>query len=187
MDMQGIVDLSRQLSYKTIEQVPDTILLKYSNINYKQLVRKIITEVDENFFYDVKMLWIECKYKADDKFTKLSANTLWSLQNSLVWYEDYQSTENPFYRIGENSVFIYPKPTEDVTGWLKLYGIKNAIELWISAAETDFIISKEYLHIIAYWNMKQNYYNEMNQMIKELEERNLSVEEIILPNLTELE
>jgi hypothetical protein len=31
--------------------------------------------------------------------------------------------------------------------------------------------------------MKQNYYDEMQQMIKELSDRNLSVEEIILPNL----
>ena len=228
MDMQDIVDLSRRLSYRTQAQVPDDVLVEYSNINYKQLVRKIITEINENFFYDerttdlvenqteyhmpsalstsqwaLKMLSVECKYKATDKYIKLTSNTLWSLPKAIEYYKTEQPATNPFYRIAENSLFIYPTPTIDVVEWLRLFWIKNAINLAIDAEEWDFIIPKEYLHLIAYgniyhiyladWeiqkaqNMKQNYYDEMQQMIKELSDRNLSVEEIILPNLRWLE
>jgi len=50
--MQDIIDLSRNLTYKTSDQVSDTNLIKYTNINYRQLVRKIINDVNEDFFYE---------------------------------------------------------------------------------------------------------------------------------------
>lgn len=227
--MQDIIDLSRNLTYKTSDQVSDTNLIKYTNINYRQLVRKIINDVNEDFFYEewttdlvwwqeeytlkqanstqqgsFKILWVSIKYSDDNEYyTKLEAQTIATLDKSISYYKTNQPKTEPFYRLAENSIFIYPTPLENLTEWLKLYWIKNAIDLDITATETDFIIPKEYLHVIAYGNMyhiyladweidkanvsKQNYYNEVNEMINELNERNLSATEIILPNLTNLE
>lgn len=229
MNMQDILDLSRNLTYKTSSQVPDDQLIQYSNINYKQLVRKIITDVNEDFFYEewttdlvswqeeyiipavsstnqwaFKLLWIEVKYSDDSQYyKKLTAETIASLGKSLWYYKTEQPTTEPFYRLAENSIFIYPTPTKDVTDWILLYWVKNAIDLETTAVEDDFILPKSYLHLIAYWNMyhiyianwelekanvaKQNFFNEVNEMISELNERNLSAEEITLPNLTHLE
>lgn len=228
MNMQDILNLSRTLTNKTKEQVPDDVLLKYTNIIYKELVRKIINGVNEDYFYDrwktdlisnqneyvlekvlsnnkwiLKLLWLSIKYNDNNSYyTKAKEINLSDMIKSEDYYIKNQPASNPLYRIADNSIFIYPAPTEEVQDWLKLHWIYNAVDLNISATEEDFIIPSSYLYLITLGNMyyiyisqwllneaslsKQNYLLEVNKMISELEERNLSPEEIILPNLTNL-
>lgn len=162
-----------------ITQLPDTIWLRYYNDARDELIDAIITE-KENYFYnsiitstviwqneyklpkrwDLATDWITIldwlqkikgvswKIKTTDiEFTILQPKTLENLDFDL---ESYDDTNNPFYLVQDNSIFIYPAPEE--VSELKIYGISYPKKLALTDNDT---LPDQYTKAIMYWIKKR--------------------------------
>ena len=131
--------------------MPDATLAIFANLAYHDLENVIVSQVNEDFFYQEwladtvvdqreytfpvkasttaglkKLLGVSVKYKTTDtEYQKLRESKLSNNDADLLYYLDNQPESDPFFIIGDNSVFLYPDPEEVVTGGLKLYGVSN--------------------------------------------------------------
>lgn len=146
-----------------IIQLPDTTWLRYYN-DARDEVIDAITKEKEDYFYNYvttstviweneykmpkrwdiasdwvtvldwlqKIKWVSWKIKTTDQdFTVLRPTTLENLDKDI---ESYDETQNPFYCVMDNSVFIYPAPTE--VSALKIYGIMYPKKLILTDNDT---------------------------------------------------
>jgi hypothetical protein len=64
-----------------------------------------------------KILGVSIKNSATDtQFLKLNEKTLSILDNDVAYYLDNQPNSEPFFITADKSIFVYPDPTESVTG-----------------------------------------------------------------------
>jgi hypothetical protein len=117
-------------------------------------------------------------------------------------YRNQQPTSTPMVKIADNSIWIYPVATENVTNGLKIYVIRDQIDLLISDTESDIKIPRQYHNFIAYglvqrvyqrrWLLNEAqaasvmYDKKRDEMIKELSNRNTGAVEWSLPPLNYL-
>ena len=52
MTVQEIIDLARTLTHTNSNQVPNDTAIKYLNIVYFKFANRIITEIDEDYFWE---------------------------------------------------------------------------------------------------------------------------------------
>jgi len=159
-----------------IAQLSDVVWLRYYNDWRDILIDKIIS-IKEDFFYNyitwniainqveytiplrwdldwagnpmwwlIKLKSLSRKFKTTDtEFSKIDGRVLENLENDL---ETYETLNEEFFTLSDNSVFLYPKPTESITWWLKMYGIIYPIKLAIWDTET--ILSQYKKAILVY-------------------------------------
>ena len=204
MQVNDIIALARTLTQTTTTQVGATQWLQFLNIVYRGLANRIVAEVDEGFFWDTfttdtvvdqneyplpiptstatwikKVTRVEVKYLSADSYkTLINADTIQNYDKSDVYTQENQSTQTPFFDLRDGSIFIYPKPTEAITGGLKVSGITTVIDLLAWWAETSVFPRnqdlRDFHHILAIW-MKQYIYafkwkeNAKNDAINEFE------------------
>jgi len=202
--VNDLITLSRTLTNTTSTQVSDADVLTYMNIVYHDLEEAIVAQVNEDYFYDYlttdsvidqseyqlktstatvewvkKLLWVSVKQKvADSVYIKYRLNDLWSLDRDLQYYEDNQSSWDPFFVIQEDSIFLFPTPDEVVTDWVKIHVIVNLVDLAAWWAETTVMIPRQWHHLIAIWvkqyiYMARNLINEKNDAKNEYETEKL--------------
>jgi len=70
------------------------------------------------------------------------------LEHDTDWYKVNQPKTNPFYYVQDNSVWIYPVATENVTDGLKINVIYQPNDLTISSAESEILITPRFHHVI---------------------------------------
>jgi hypothetical protein len=121
--------------------MPDATMAIFANVVYHDMENCIVSQVNEDFFYQEwladtvidqreytfpvkasttaglkKLLGVSVKYKTTDtEYQKLRESKLSNNSYDLAYYEDGQAATDPFFIIGDNSVFIYPDPEEVVT------------------------------------------------------------------------
>lgn len=225
MNVSSIYSLARILSYTSSSQTwvsDDATLQIFANLVYHDLENTIVSQVNEDFFYNewtdnivsgkreyllpikswtkawLKKLLSVSIYKTsnDVDYTKLEENRLTNLPYDVNKYDG----EQEFFYIADNSVFIYPTPTENITKGIKVYGVSNLwdIETWWD--ETTVKIPVEYHDLIAQWMTQYifqaqwktneslsalNTYNQKKQqMVWELTDRNAWTHTSELPNLS---
>lgn len=211
MNTQNLVDRARRLAYVDSTQYSDTVAIEDLNIIYHDIENTIITEVSEDFFWDYftadtviwqeeynlptwlsgnytslyKSLAISVKYSADTDYIKWERQYPYLLPQDLSHYKTNQPKSKPFYHISDKSYFIYPAPTEVVTGWIKIYWIKNLSDLTISSTANDIFagsIPTKFYNIISLWMLEFIYQarwmiNEANNArMRYLQERSKLVE-----------
>ena len=141
MDVSAIYTLARTLTYTDSTQMPDATMAIFANVVYHDMENCIVSQVNEDFFYQEwladtvidqreytfpvkasttaglkKLLGVSVKYKTTDtEYQKLRESKLANNSDDLAYYQDGQSATDPFFIIGDNSVFIYPDPKEVVT------------------------------------------------------------------------
>lgn len=114
-------------------------------------------------------------------------------------YRNDQPVQMPMYKISDNSIWLYPVATEYVANGMKIYTIRDQIDLTISSTESDIRLPRQYQNIIAHGmvpriyqrrgmiNEKNDsevaYDNKKDEMMKELSNRNVSPLEASLPPL----
>lgn len=129
--------------------------------------------------------------------------TLSNFDYDEQYYKDNRLTKRPMYRFYNDSVMIYPVPTEYVANWIKLEWIYNLPDLTTSSTEADIKIPKQYHDVLIYWLRRKAYehremFNEAwaayamyiqlrEQMINKMDWRDRSPLEERLPNLYHLE
>lgn len=159
-----------------IYQLPDTTWLRWYNDSRDELIDSIIEEKEDYFYtywdwvfviwqneynlpkrwdmssdvvpvaldWLVKLLWVSAKFKSTDTdFIKLEPHKLENLEYDI---SNYTSSSIPFYVVLDDSVFIYPTPTEETT--YRLHWIYYPKKLALSDNDTlqDFITKN-----IFYW------------------------------------
>jgi len=152
-----------------IIQMPDTTWLRYYNYARDRLIESIKKE-NEDYFYnyintstvvnqneyklpirwDLAQDWITIldwltnikavswKIKSTDtEYTVLKAKSLENLEKDI---ESYDTTTEPFFCLMDNSIFIYPAPTEATD--LKVYWTVHYKKVWLTDTErlTDIAI-----------------------------------------------
>ena len=122
-----------------------------------------------------KVKVVSIKYRnTDTDYIKLVPWNLHNLEKDLDWYKtNTPDTEwQAFYLIMENSLFIYPSPKEDVADWIKLYWIKDPIDLKITDEEADIPLPLEVQYLVPlamtyhYWKSLKRI-NEKNDALNE--------------------
>lgn len=228
MDVSAIYTLARTLTYTDSTQMPDATLAIFANIVYHDLENCIVSQVNEDFFYQEwladtvidqreytfpvksgttawmkKLLGVSVKYKSTDtEYQKLRESKLANNSDDLAYYQDGQPSTDPFFIIGDNSVFIYPDPEEVVTGGIKLYWVCNLGDIATSGTEVSVKIPIEHHEKIAIGMMQYiyqargllneaisalNLYNQKKiDIVNDLSDRNKSPVTSLLPNLTYL-
>lgn len=297
MNVQQIVNLSRQLAYTDSTQYTDAVAIEDFNNLYHDLENDIVRFVDEDYYYDIeysdlvanqieypyplstsgisgmkKMKWLSIKYMDDScrvssydnntkvveleqayswlvagmtvKFTNkewyvihtdtvatinvawlefvlttgsasLAAGNLLKYKDWIIYqrannvsldnfpmdegyYRDTQPQYMPMYKISDKSLRIYPVSPIDVVNGIKIYIIRDQIDLTISATESDINIPRQYHNFIAYWMVPRIYQRrwmanesdrtqavfdaKRDEMMKELSNRNISpVSTTLLP------
>ena len=162
-----LVDFRTDISCDTL-QLPDAVGLRYYNDSRDKVIDRI-TQEKEDYFYSYvylnttiwqneytlpkrwdlawdwitildwvqKIKWVSWKIKSTDtEYTKLRPTTIENLDYDI---ESYNETQNPFYLVQDNSIFIYPAPKEETE--LKIYAIMYPKKLTLSDNDTlpDYI------------------------------------------------
>lgn len=95
-----------------------------------------------------KIKWVSVKQKSTDtEFTKYTPTDFQNLDYDI---ESYKTTNNPFYCVLDNSIFIYPSPTE--VNDYRIYGIMMPKKLELTDDET---LPDHCTKAILYWIKKR--------------------------------
>jgi len=205
----------------------DASLLKYVNRRYHTIENQIKDLIAEDYFFNIyqsnlvswqneyslkssssteewmqKILSVEVKRSDEDEYrTKLS-------ESVIEWFsDDYMqanvSQKNWFYKIQDNSIFIYPTPTNTVTHWYQVKAIITNPDLtitdWESLIYPRHSELRQYHYIISMWviadirwidrkeaernNAEIRFENEILKMVKALWSRKYTSIEQKLPDL----
>lgn len=172
MNITQLINLTRLIADKAESEIDDDDLIVLLNICYQELIDTIVTEVGEHYFYDSftadlvadqneytlqeptgaiiginKILRIDVKKKNEENvWTKLHTKDSFSLDKPLSTYETGNSD---FFTVAENSIFVYPTPTEAVAGGLVIQAIKEPIDITDSFTEDDFVIPRKFIKSLA--------------------------------------
>lgn len=174
-----IITQARYLTSTDSNQLNEADGLFYANLVYKDIVSRINTIVNEDYFADIfttdiianqqeytlavagwsvwmdNIIGVAAKYSTDATvFTPMRQENIFNIQSSgydLSYFETNQSTWEPFYLLFDTGIFLYPTPTVSVTNGLRIYASKDAIDL---TANTAPILPEKYHYIIAI-GMKQ--------------------------------
>lgn len=215
---KGIVDTNNY---------PDSDWILDFNFVYQDLISEIITELDEDYFFNIakaptviwqeeyviKEVWSTTKYKvneinkvavkfssSDTQYTPCTRVNPNDLEHDTDWYKVNQPKTNPFYYVQDNSVWIYPVATENVTDGLKINVIYQPNDLTISSAESEILITPRFHHVIVSGIRPYIYQSRgkvleetdainkyevaKKNMITKMKNRNQWVIEVTYPNLT---
>lgn len=179
MNTQQIVDRARRLTHTNANNYVDSDAVEDLNLVYQEIIDSIVTEVDEDYFWDIwnfntvawqseyniSEIWVapnELDIKKINKvFVKYDTNVTLltqarflnpsSLQFVEEFYETNQPSSDPFFYFKDKSVFIYPAPSTSITEWGRLNLIHVPAELTISSTEDDVEIPFQYHKIISLW------------------------------------
>lgn len=177
MNVQQIIDRAIRLSHTDSDNYTNTMALEDLNLAYQELVDEIVSITKGDYFWDTgkttTAIW-QSEYVAEKlglepndldikkinkvfiKYTdgqeyptqlKYVAPTL--LEAHPDYYKDTQPTTDPFFYIQDNSIFIYPAPTEVVNWWLELFVIHKPADLAIDWEEADIEIPTQFHKVLS--------------------------------------
>ena len=226
MTVDQILNLTYSDTNTSTNQIDSSLVIGWMNISYHDLVETIKNEVDPNFFYDYfttdlvsgqneyvmqqptdiqvgmdKVSQIGIKYATtDNQFTLLHSEDASNFQKTPEWYETNQPKSSPLYMLRDDSIFIYPTPTTDVAGGLRVHGIYTPIDLVSGGAESTIKFDRQFHEGIAIGARRNIYarrsmpemetdainkFNEFkSRMVKSLRRRNSEPRKVQIPNLT---
>jgi len=185
MNVEEIVTNVRTMSWVDKNYYTDELAIAHFNFIYQDLTNEVITELNEDYYYDIaitdilkyinryniktflhngstrdinkiKNVWI--KYKATDKyFIKAERVNVANLEYWLDYYEKNQPKEKPFFYLSWNEISIYPTPTEDLIKGLKIEVIYQPLDLLITDTEDSIEIPKRFHRTIVSWMLPYVY------------------------------
>lgn len=230
MDVPTLITFTRDQWSVVSSNVDDTTLLRYLNIAYHNIENAIVDRVAEDYFWDTftfdtvadqneytmpinsstvtwikKISKVEIKWKAADSYSTLlrpdDVNNAWVVDGYLG---DKLNVANAFWQYRDDSIFIYPTPTESVTWGGIIYAVKALIDLTAAGAETTVFPNhsdlRQYHHLIGLgalpfvlrhryeWDPNmiisaENIYRvELQSMIDNLNSKYNKPQELVLPN-----
>ena len=149
------------------------------DIRYQELVDEIVSITKWDYFWDkwvtntviwqseyvaeklgiapndldikkINKVWI--KYTStQSKFTRAIYQNPWVLQEHPDYYATNQPTTDPFFYIQDNSIFLFPAPTEVVTWGLELFVLHKPASIDTSSLEDNIEIPTQFHKLISDW------------------------------------
>ena len=178
MTPSQIITMVRRQSWVPTAEIPDNVMYDYLNFVYKDMRSKIVN-TDKNYwrqkrttnivqnnneyplldviqspasFWQLSIERVSVKYDNTQQTYRLLWNRDWdNLEASTDFFEKNQSKLNPFYILSRNSIFLFPKPLNNVSNWLLLEWIVKPYDLTSSMAESDILIDAEFHSLMALW------------------------------------
>lgn len=225
-----ISDFRFDTAWTSTSQVSDAQALRLLNKSYRTFLNRIKSKVKEGFFYQEwyadtvqnqseyalpirtasvdwcdKLISVSVKYSSTDtEHTQLRADTIDNLTEDLSRYKTNQPKSDAFFIVNDLSYWIFPAPTEVVTEWIKLYGIKDPIELTLAWVEASVLIPIAFHDVLIkgmkYWfyssrwldyvwaknDAKAEFYQDMDTAISQLSDRIEKPMESYMPYLANL-
>lgn len=161
----------------TLAQVWATNALIFANITYHELEECIRNDIAEDYFYDYfttslvswqneyvfaeqsatlvginKIVSVGVKYSANDtEYKTIYPFSMGSFSNTDEYLQANQSSSTPIYTVKDNSIFIYPSPTENVTNGLRVHASVNLIDLLSWGAESTVKFPRNFHFVIGLW------------------------------------
>lgn len=176
MTPSEIIARARTLSGTDSTNYTDAQGIKDFNAVYQDLISDIITEIDEDYFWDKivtdsvasqneyviddtqtspnyrinQVNKVSVKYSDTDayytKATRVNPN---DFENDEDWYKTNQPKTNPVYYVADDSVFIFPQPDANVTAGIKMNVILQPVDLTINSTEADVVIAPRFHKVIS--------------------------------------
>ena len=98
----------------------------------------------------INKVWI--KYTStQSKFTRAVYQNPWVLEEHPDYYSVNQPTVEPFFYIQDNSIFLFPAPTEVVTWGLELFVIHKPVAITTATAEDIIELPVQFHKLISDW------------------------------------
>lgn len=233
MTVDNLIQFIRDQSSTVASNVDATTIVRYLNIAYHNVENAIADRVSESYFWDTfvadtvadqneysiqandattegikKIQRVEVKWKSTDWYnTLLRADTLDNYTNyteAEAYLQAKSSVKSAWWEYRDGSLFLYPVPTEAVTGWLKISAIVALVDLASGGAETTIFPRhselRQYHHVIWLgavpyvighryesdpWMVvasENRYRAELENMIRELNSKVSSSSELVLPS-----
>lgn len=194
-----IIAQIRDETNTTTDMIPDNTMYSQLNNYYYQVWSKVVS-LDRNYGrwsrtanvvkdvnqYDLKPVdnstpsyWqyriekVSIKIDPNDKvFTKLEKRDRDQLIKDESRYAKYQDEDKPFFILSDQSIFVYPTPTKNITDWLVLEWPKKPYALTSWMTENDILIPAERHYVLVkgmkvYVYTKRNLINEKNDALAE--------------------
>jgi len=225
MTPESILNKSRRLTYSNTNQYDNIVWIEDLNEVYQDIVTTITQKVNEDYFYDIftddlvsgqneyqfkipeatevwmnKLKELYIKYTADWDFKRAKNTSEATMEMTPDWYETNQSPETPLFTIADNSVFIYPKPSINVTGGIRASVTTIPKDLLIDDTEDKIKLQRQYHKVLVYGIIPYIYtqrgmlneaqlanwiYEQLkNDLVMKLSDRDLSPLETSLPDLS---
>lgn len=187
MNWQAIINYAMTLSAgATTSQLPTATAEIYLNEWYHKVKRAIIS-LKEEYFWDIikadttvvwqseytipawltgnykdleKTMRIAIKYTDTSDYIICDKQYQYQLTEDLDYYKTSQAQTDPFFFIADNSYFVFPAPLYAVADWIKIYWIKNLIDIDKDTAEEDIFdwkIDPSYYYVLALY-IRYKYY-----------------------------
>ena len=195
------------------------------NFVYQDLIADIITEIDEDYFwnivkattvagqeeYTINVVGSVKLNQVNKLFVKYSSNDTYyvqarkvnpnALDKDMDWYKDHQSKLDPIFMVQDNSVFLYPAPTEAIANGLKMNCIFQPADLTISSVEADIALPVRFHRYIMEGiipfiysyrgkmaesvSAMQVFDKKKREMISQMKNRNQSIIQVTSPDLNQ--
>lgn len=174
-----IISKAQRQTYSNATSYPNTDALLDLNNRLQILYSRIQSEVDEGYFwnystgntvvsqaeYVIALVWtlainqvdgVSVKYKSTDTdYTRLKPISFDSLDFDMAAYATF--TGEPFYFVKDQSVFLFPSPTEAVTNGFKVFSVNQPADVVYAGVEADIKLQPRF-HQIAVWGMCADYW-----------------------------
>ena len=179
MNVNDIVNNVRTMSWVDENYYTDELAIAHFNFIYQDLTNEIITELKEDYYYDIAITWLVqnvnryniktvlhnwetrdinkiknvwIKYNTTDEyFTKVERINTSNLNYWLDYYEKNQTQSNPVFYVNWNDITIFPTPKKDNVWWLKIEVIYQPLDLLITDTEDSIEINKRFHRTIVSW------------------------------------
>lgn len=231
MNVSNIIAQGRIWLVDSTQYTDDEAIVHF-NLVYSDVISDIITKVDEDYYWDKvtdSLVQWQTEYRIEEivvsptnykineinkVFVKYNSSATYhtkarrinpaSLEFDFDWYATNQSTSDPIYYVQDNSVFIAPAPTANVTWWIKIEVIYQPPELAKTDSEASILIPRRFHRVLIAWmkihasesrwiqflwatqTFQALYDKEKMDMITQLRARNQDIIQVQEPNLTNL-
>ena len=165
MDVSTIIWLSRKQTSTTTWQISDADYLKYLNIVYKEIFSRLSVASKKYTWqtYTTDVVAWQSEYiipEATDEQTwiKLVLDVFLDGEkikvydtniDSNVYNEKHQLQS--YWILRDWSIFIYPRPTEDITAWLRVEWKYIPLDLSLTDTNDNIKLPVEYHNILVEW------------------------------------
>ena len=167
-----ILDEARTDTGTNVGTYSNTQGMVHFNFIYQDIISDIIAELWEDYFWNISKVdftvvgqeeysittvgsgpsyrvnevhKVFIKYSPDDQYyTRARRVNPTNLEFDMDYYKTNQSKLDPIYTVQDNSVFIYPAPTEVVAEGIKMNIIYQPNDLTISSVESDIVIAPRF-------------------------------------------
>jgi len=176
MTPSEIVQYARTLSKCRVDELPDSDLFSYLNIEYRRLWQDVAW-IDKNYKLRVRntnlVSWVSSyalllpfqaptqatgqikiesvfvTYDLSQKYPYRAKLLDWdNLNRAPEWYADNQPKSEPFYIVTDNSIQIFPTPDNSIPNGLQMYSNQRPYDLDATMTEADILIEREYHDIM---------------------------------------